>query len=155
MRGGRHFVEFNISFDEQDGPIICLGVIRTVSLTKGIDLEDDLEGEVHPVFVASIYQPAVAENLRSQRTAKWGDSSNVHCCTYYCGNGQCDWTDWDDIKGHSEWQGRKGLGESGTVGLLLDLKEGTLSAFKNGRRLGVMKDGLGGEYVWFVSVYRA
>ena len=75
MRGGRHFVEFNISFDEQDGPIICLGVIRPVSLTKGIDLEDDWEGEVHPVFVASIYQPAVAENLRSQRTAKWGDSS--------------------------------------------------------------------------------
>ena len=32
------------------------------------------------------------------------------------------------------------------------LNEGTLSAFKNSRRLGVMKDGLGGEYVWFASV---
>ena len=44
-------------------------------------------------------------------------------------------------------------GENGTVGLLLDLNKGTLSVFKNGRLLGVMKDGLGGEYVWFVSVY--
>ena len=38
------------------------------------------------------------------------------------------------------------------MGLLLDLNEGTLSVFKNGRLLGEMKDGLGGEYVWFVTV---
>jgi len=37
--------------------------------------------------------------------------------------------------------------------LLLDLDEGTICVFKNGRRLGVMKDGLGGEYVCFVSVF--
>ena len=41
---------------------------------------------------------------------------------------------------------------SGTIGLLLDLDEGTLSIFKNGRRLGVMKDGLDGEYCWFATV---
>ena len=39
----------------------------------------------------------------------------------------------------------------GTVGLLLDLDKGALSVFKNGRFLGVMEDGLGGEYCWFVS----
>ena len=54
---------------------------------------------------------------------------------------------------YSDWQGRERLGESGTIGLLLDPDEGTLSVFKNGRRLGLMKEGLGGEYVWFVSVY--
>ena len=46
----------------------------------------------------------------------------------------------------------RGVERDWNFGLLLDLNEGTLSVFKNGRRLGVMKDGLGGEYVWFASV---
>ena len=62
--------------------------------------------------------------------------------------------DWENEQDCPQWQGSEGLGERGTIGLLLDLHEGTLSVFKNGSRLGVTKDGLGGEYVWFVSVYR-
>ena len=147
MRGGRHFVEFTVA-----GVAVDLGVIRLVSLTGGIDLETDWGGLVHPVHVSSSYYPAVAEKLRSQRTERWGDS-NVHCCGYGCCTGSCSWTDWDYDDNCSYWQGCEGFGgRSGTAGLLLDLNEGTLSAFKNGRRLGVMKDGLGGEYVWFASV---
>ena len=153
MRGGRHFVEFTVTINEENA-CINLGVIRPVSLTNGIDLEADWGGQVYPMNFSSSFKPAVSEKLRSQRTAKWGDS-NGHCCTYYCSNGRCYWTDWGNITVISDWQGREGLGESGTVGLLLDLNEGTLSVFKNGRRLGVMKDGLGGEYVWFVSVHSA
>ena len=149
MRGGKHFVEFTAINEEN--AYINLGVIRPVSLTNAIYLEADWQGAVHPVKASSSYKPALAGKLRSQRTAKWG-GSNIHCCAYYCYNGYCFWTDWDNGEGRSEWQGREG-GEYGTVGLLLDLNEGTLSAFKNGRLLGVMKDGLGGEYVWFVSVY--
>ena len=152
MRGGRHFVEFSITSDEQNEQYgIRVGVIRPVSLTNGI--EADWRGQVYPMNVSSSWKPAVAEKLRSQRTARWGDS-NIHCCTYRCGNGQCHWTDWSNKERISDWQGHEGLGgTSGTVGLLLDLDEGTLSVLMNGRRLGVMKDGLGGEYVWFVSVY--
>ena len=149
MRGGRHFVEFT-TIDEENA-YINLGVIRPVSLTNGIDLLADWKGIVYPINVSSSFQPAVAEKLRSQGTAKWG-GSNIHCCDYYCYNGYCFWTDWNNEKGRSEWQGREGLRESGTIGLLLDLNEGTLSVFKNGRHLGVMKDGLGGEYCWFVTV---
>ena len=148
MRGGRHFVEFSITNNEG---YTCLGVIRPVSLTNGIDVAADWGGQVIPVVVSSNYQPVVSEKLRSQRTAKWGDS-NVHCCTYCCSNGQCYWTDWHYDKNASDWQGRDGLGGSGgTIGLLLDLDEGTLSLFKNGRLLGMMKDGLSGEYCWSVS----
>ena len=68
-------------------------------------------------------------------------------------SGKRFWTNWNNDYYSSDWQGSEELTESGTIGLLLDLNEGTLSVFKNGRRLGVMKDGLGGEYVWFVSVY--
>ena len=152
MRGGRHFVEFTITNDEQGIPIVCLGVIRPVSLTNGIDLEVDWEGRVSPVEVSSNYKSAVAEKLRSQRTAKWVES-NVHCCAYSCIIGHCYWTDWDNGNDSTlEWQGREWLGESGTIGLLLDLDEGTLSVLKNGRRLGVIKEGLGGEYIWFATI---
>ena len=99
-------------------------------------------------------KPTVAENLRSQTTAKWRHS-NVNCCNYDCNTGECDWADWNNGGAYSEWHGQEVLGGSGTIGFLLDLDEGTLSVFKNGRRLGVMKDELGGEYVWFVSVYTA
>ena len=154
MRGGRHFVEFKITGDALYSYSVHLGVIRPVSLTDGIDLENDWGGSVHPVHVSSSYYPAVAEKLMSQTTAEWGDS-NVQCCTYYCPDGECLWADWENEQVDSEWQGHEGLEESGTIGLLLDLNEGTLSVFKNGRRLGVMKDGLGGEYVWFVTVDEA
>ena len=150
MRGGRHFVEFAIN-DMRNGLgdeiRISLGVIRPVSLTGW-------EGAVNPMFVSSFYRSDRSAGLQSQRTAKWGDS-NIHCCTYFCCGGSCVWTDWNNERGCPEWQGREGLEESGTIGLLLDLDEGTLSVFKNGRRLGVMEEGLGGEYCWFVAVSSA
>ncbi|EJK67881.1 hypothetical protein THAOC_11016, partial [Thalassiosira oceanica] len=59
--------------------------------------------------------------------------------------GLCRWTDWDNEDDYSDWQGQESLPGSGTIGLLLDLDKGTLSVFKDGRRLGVMKEGLGGE----------
>ena len=158
MRGGRHLVEFTFTDDEQG--IVNLGVIRPVSLTNDIDVEAEWRGQVYPFLITSRIKPAVAEKLRSQRTARWGHS-NVHCCSYHCSAGSCNWTDWDNERSYersssSNWPGREGFwAESGTIGLLIDLNEDTLSVFKNGRRLGVMKDGLGGEYVWFVGAARS
>ncbi|EJK77899.1 hypothetical protein THAOC_00236 [Thalassiosira oceanica] len=148
MRGGRHFVEFTIN--DALSSFIHMGVVRLVSLTDGIDLDADWEGSVNPACVSSGNKRAVTEKLRSQRTARWGES-NVHCCTYSCCSGRCFWTDWDDGKGSSDWQGQERLEGCGTIGFLLDLDEGTLSVFVNGRHLGVMKEGLGGEYCWFVA----
>ena len=153
MRGGRHFVEFSIASTSRM-PLVFLGVIRPVSLTDGIDLEDDWRGIVDPGTVSRSTKSAVSEKLRSQRTVKWKDS-NVHSCVYYCGDGDCLWTDWNNEQDYSDWRGSQGLGGSGTIGLLLDLNEGTLSVFKDGRRLGVAKTGLDGEYVWFVSFWKA
>ncbi|EJK75239.1 hypothetical protein THAOC_03044 [Thalassiosira oceanica] len=148
MRGGRHFVEFEIKDDQSS--FIHLGVVRPVSLTDGIDLKADWKGDVNPVFASSSYNPSAAGKLTSQRTAKWGDSI-VHCCTYFCYSGLCLWTDWDTEDDYSDWQGYEVLIGSGTIGLLLDLDEGTLSLFKNGRSLGEMNEGLGGEFCWFAA----
>jgi len=38
------------------------------------------------------------------------------------------------------------------IGLVLDLDEGTLDAYKNGRRLGTMMTHLTGEYCWVVQL---
>ncbi|EJK76315.1 hypothetical protein THAOC_01928 [Thalassiosira oceanica] len=153
MRAGRHFVEFTIN--DQQSSYIHLGVVRPVSFTDGIDLQADWEGEVHPVCVSSDWKPAIAEKLRSQKTARWGEDSNVHCCAYHCHDGQCYLTDWNTEDDYSDdcfdWQGSEVLEGSGTIGLLLDLDEGTLSVFKDGRCLGAMKEGLDGEYCWFVA----
>ncbi|EJK75015.1 hypothetical protein THAOC_03274, partial [Thalassiosira oceanica] len=155
MRGGRHFVEFTITYDVDELASVHLGVIRPVSLTNGIDLEADWGGMVHPVLVTSQSNPPVSEKLRSQGTAKWGDS-DIHCCSYECCDGLGQGTDWDTGETEYEWHGREGLDGSGTIGLLLDLDGGTLSVFKNNRRLGVMKGGgLSGEYCWFTSVFES
>ncbi|EJK69334.1 hypothetical protein THAOC_09418 [Thalassiosira oceanica] len=152
MRGGRHFVEFVIT-KVGDLALVNLGVIRPVSLTNDINMEADWGGSVNPVYVSSHSKPAVSGKLRSQGTASWGDS-DIHCCSYESYDGRCGGTDWDTNVTYSEWHGREGFDGSGTIGLLLDLGECTLSVFKNYRRLGVMKEGgLSGEYCWFVSVY--
>ena len=52
-----------------------------------------------------------------------------------------------------EW--RKFLVLVKLVDMLLDLDEGTLSVYKNGRKLGVMKRGLAGHYCWVVALVAA
>jgi len=60
MRGGRHSVEYTITNDGRD---VCLGVIRPVSLTNGIDLRGEWVGQVNPVGVPASY----CTNLQYQR----------------------------------------------------------------------------------------
>ncbi|EJK64715.1 hypothetical protein THAOC_14524 [Thalassiosira oceanica] len=132
-------------YDDESDVGLLRELDQPVSLT-----EAEWEGWVNPLSVSSSFRPEVAGKLRSQRTNKWGES-NVHCCVYDCYIGRCIWTDWNIAYFSSDWQGQEGLPGSGTIGMLLDLDEGTLSVFKNGRSLGVMKEGLGGEYCWFVT----
>ena len=55
----------------------------------------------------------------------------------------------------NEWEGMENLSsDNELIGMLLDLDEGSLSMYKNGRKLGVMKRGLAGPYCWVVSIQR-
>ena len=69
-------------------------------------------------------------------------------------DGNCCSSDWrEGYAVRDEWDGMEGLfSPSCTIGMLLDLDEGTLSVYKNGRKLGVMKRGLAGQYCWVVSL---
>ena len=54
-----------------------------------------------------------------------------------------------------DWNGMERTFETSfKIGLELDLDEGTLDVYKNGRRLGTLRSGLVGEYCWVVSMTR-
>ena len=75
------------------------------------------------------------------------------CCTYDVIDGDCAYLERgsDDLE-YLDWDGMETIeGESDAViGLLLDLDNGTLTVFKNGRRLGILKDDLAGNFCWMV-----
>ena len=87
----------------------------------------------------------------AQRSDEWG-VGDVHACEYFCGSGTMSWTDWEDGVPHEDnWEGMETCSSGDTIGMLLNLDEGTLTVYKNNRRLGVMKDGLSESYCWYVS----
>jgi len=91
----------------------------------------------------------ISQDLLAERTARWG-TSDVNCCAYDFYWWHCYLSDWANCA-HIGWEGMEGLDEDGTIWLLLDFDEGTLTVYKNRRRLGVMQDRLTGEYCWFPS----
>ena len=122
---------------------IHVGVIRPL---PGWDKEE--LDEFDPIYVIS--DNNVSQYLLAERTARWG-TSDVNCCSYDCGTGDYLWSNWTDCD-HEGWVGMEGLDGDETVGLLLDLDKGTLTVYKNGRRLGLMKDGLSGDYCWYTTM---
>jgi len=143
MRGGTHFASFNIS-QGADKFYIDVGIVRPLPGWEKKELES-----FDPVYVYSFHN--LSQDLLAERTERWG-TSDINCCSYYCDDGDCSWSNWSDY--HPElYEGRESLNEEGTIGLLLDLDEGTLTVYKNGRKLGIMKSGLTGEYCWYTSMH--
>ena len=90
----------------------------------------------------------------TQRKGSVQYNNSVNCCFYYSSSGICWSSDWGEgATVEEKWDGMEGVSNgSYKVGMLLDLDEGTLSVYKNGRKLGVMKRGLAGQYCWVVSL---
>ena len=89
----------------------------------------------------------------------WGECNPVNCCMYYTSDGRCYSHDRESNCGFSKknWDGMKRIPSPSKIeiGMLLDLDEGTLSVYSNGRKLGVMKRGLAGHYCWVVATNAA
>ena len=157
MRAGRHYVTFTREGNHPNPVHRCLrfGIIRPLKNwdKKGMTDFDPIHNHYF-------------DELRQERTDRWGDGTVHYCST--AGRGRCIWSDWitdhwDEDYGvhHVFLDGMEevfndGMGEvcfvSGDkIGMLLDLDVGTLSLYKNGRRLGAIKDGLSGEYCWTTS----
>ena len=143
MQSGIHYAEFHIT-----GAAAIIGIVRPLNLSP-----ERYANRYFNFFDRSFYGDFLAS-----RTDNWG-SGIVHLCDYSSAIGTMRWTNWDVSEElrlglHLEWEGMERCKSGDTVGMLLDLDAGTLSVYKNNRRLGVMKDGLDGSYCWFVGVWR-
>ncbi|EJK44531.1 hypothetical protein THAOC_36921 [Thalassiosira oceanica] len=157
MRSGRHYAKFKVkqmslsrelrhlSFVRDE---INIGIIRPL-----LKKNDRMDSEFHPVCWDDFRTRYDSDVDFTIRASHWGDG-NVNCCTYYGVDGSCYWSSGEG-EGNlfdREWPRNEGMGvDPCTMGLLLDLNAGTLTVYKNSRRLGVMMRGLTGEYCWMVT----
>ena len=145
MVSGIHYAEFHIAAGKPH-----IGIVRPMP-------------NLNPARYANDYflffKRSLHDDFLAARTDEWG-SGNVHACICSTLSGRMSWINWD--RGWSDWPGEMLLGEDwegmegcsfgDTLGLLLNFDKGTLTVYKNNRRLGVMKDGLSGSYCWFATL---
>ena len=157
MMTGKHYVKFCMRGDPNN---LDFGVMRPIKDwdKKGLRSFDPT------CYHDQLRQGNLRKQLLAERTEQWGDE--LHCCIYHSFDGRCfhaNWNDEDKDEG-GDWEGMEPLAQTGQpigemdvfkVGLLLDLNSGTLSVFKDGRLLGVMKEGLTGAYCWCFGSYMA
>ena len=136
MMAGKHYA----SFEASHGTDLLLGVIRP--------------GEATQTAKYSPLSPSFYEHF-TQRKGSVQYNNTVNCCMYIGFDGFCWSSDWESIDYEQlRWDGMDRIYSPSTckIGMLLDLDEGTLSVYKNARKLGVMKRGLAGHYCWVVSL---
>ena len=90
----------------------------------------------------------------SQNMGSGECNNDINCCLYYTNTGFSYSSNWGESDPNiaEMWSGWEPTASGDELGMLLDLDEGTLSVYKNGRKLGVMKRGLAGPYCWVVSM---
>ncbi|EJK56719.1 hypothetical protein THAOC_23343, partial [Thalassiosira oceanica] len=139
MRSGRHFAVFTkLNF------LGTIGVVRPMQ----INVSDLGDGALRGFYEFSPTMRKFREYLRGKQTVRWKDS-NVHCCAVDC-DGRFFWYDWTYDQ---EATRIEGFDSDSPFALLLDLDEGTLSMYQFGRSLGVLKNGLSGEYCWYANIF--
>ena len=140
MRAGRHLANFRRS----GGDNVYLGVTRPLRGLDGLGFDNYMPfHHSHQTELFNQFDPV-----------RWR-YNNVHSCMLSCFYGSCCWGDLDSNYGDALADGGEELRlDDGTkpIGLLLDLDEGSLTAYRGRRRVGALRHGLGGEYVWVVSL---
>lgn len=173
MKSGKHY--FSLPLWHRKGwTMVDMGVMRPIQ--HGIS---EMEEELGDVFTSQL-MPLLAKrplygnrelitnffNPRRQDTWK----GTVDCCSYNTNSQVRHFSDWGLVASGGGYEGERNLTTSfdwvsslipyctsmhnDTIGLLLDLDEGTLSIFSNGYFRGVIKDGLDGHYSWMLRVER-
>ena len=142
MVSGIHCAEFHIVGGEPN-----IGIVRPIP---------NLDPERYANGFFSFFNPLFHDVFLAARTYEWG-SSNVHLCQYITIDGKMSWSNWAGggaVIGWEQWEGMESCQSGDTVCMLLNLDRGTLTVYKNNRRLGVMKDGLTGSYSWCTTLGR-
>ena len=134
MMAGKHYASVEVS----NGTDVYLGVMR-----PGKAMHSAMGSPRFPQFY----------NHFTQRAESQQYNNTVNCCVYGSLSGYCYSSDWrEGALVRERWEGMEEMSAPYEIGMLLDLDEGTLSVYNNGRKLGVMKRGLAGHYCWVVSM---
>jgi len=136
LRAGKHYAIFECD-NAYNGAFI--GVMR-----PGQANQDANSVPIYEMFYRH-FSPSTEYN---------NNNDDAQCCMYGTYSKSCHSSAWS---GGSDfimeaWDGMESVASGDEIGMLLDLDEGTLSVYKNGRKLGIMKRGLVGQYCWVVSM---
>ena len=142
LRAGRHYVTFEvIPRCTQRGAYCLVGLMR-----PGQANQNACDLPYGRMFFQN-FSPSIDYD---------SNKSKVQCCMYNSLDGDCISSNWSrSNESHitdRSWDGIESMSSGGEIGMLLDLDEGTLSVYKNGRKLGVMKRGLVGPYCWVATM---
>ena len=124
MRAGKHHVTFKCTGDMIG---VSLGIIRPTLLDW--------------------------ENLVCKKTKRWGNC-DIHYCALYLETGRCHFRNGEGKRySFPHWIGNylnPASEKMCHIGMTIDIDEGSLTLFKDGQRLGKMRNNLSGEYCWLV-----
>jgi len=143
LRAGKHYVSFTSNCNTSAN-FIMVGVMRP--------------GQANHLACGNA---AYSDFYRHfSRRLRYEDPNNnkFHCCLYNALTGKCRSNNWKESQvvnineDKETWEGMESMSPGDNIGMLLDLDEGTLSVYRNGRKLGVMRRGLAGQYCWVVSL---
>ncbi|EJK70683.1 hypothetical protein THAOC_07936 [Thalassiosira oceanica] len=138
METGIHYAEFRVS------RCSSVGVVRPMPNLDPARFSNES---------FSFFRQKYYDEFLAARTDGCGDG-NVHVCRYYTNSGGMDWTNWDeDDEENVSWEGMEDCDYGDTIGMLLNVDDGTLTVYKKNRRLGVMQVGLSGSYCWHATCW--
>ena len=143
LRAGKHYVSFEVYRSSTRRFKVLVGLMRPGKASQ------NMKG-------TPLYEKFFTNFTR--RLGYGGRNSKVHCCMYSSSFGNCSASDWGDPSGeiitNINWDGMESVSSGDEIGMLLDSDEGTLSVYKNGRKLRIMQRGLAGPYCWVVSMWK-
>jgi len=132
LRAGKHYASFHF---------VSKGRVGVMRPGQANEKRRILMDPMHSQFFKSF--------SRRLGHGECNNDNSIHCCFYDIAYGHCYSSDWHNYNNPGiSWDGMERLSSGDELGMLLDLDEGTLSVYKNGRRLGVMMSGLVGPYCW-------
>lgn len=166
MTEGKHYCTIKVT--DNKSPCIIAGICRSMENFDpdfAFEHERKKQKQIREMFPDKAANYEVTETMSPidnvPTYAQW--DSKCHACAYNAATGEAMWAGWDSKKDDpndqmkypeiTKWKGMEELPPGSILGLLLDLDDGTLSVYKDKRRLGVMKDGLEGSFCWFVGTF--
>jgi len=148
LRTGKHYASFKLSCTSTKYSIgSFIGIMRPGQVNQNIRIRSN-----------PFWKPFYQNFTERLDNGEYDNENSVKCCVFSSHTGNCISSTWpaNGLRSQivDEWEGMEAASLGDEIGMLLDLDDNTLTAYKNGRKLGEMKRGVSGPYCWMASLYR-